>query len=610
MRAQSARHFSSGGIALAFLLAVKSAAALAPDDASRLLVNADNIKTSNPAQFVSILSTLQERSKELSAAQIEHLNYLRAWKSVYDGDYKAAISRLEAFIRTAKDPTLAFRARSTVTNTLVLTAQYENAFVQLNAVLEALPRISDKEARAQAQVVAAQLYNSVGQFDLALTYAKALIDENVGGRGVCKGGQLRLRALFRSGRIKTVGSEMLSGIDACEKLGEFGYANYIRTYAAQLYIDQERYDDAIKLLKDHYDQVARTQYRLLISDFDGLLAKAYKKKGLPALAKQFALSTIAKAVKDEYTEPLVAAYGVLYELAKEKHDYAASLAFHEQYSNAANRHLDDLSARHLAFQKVTHENIANKLQLEALNKQNHVLQLERQLNAKAVETSRLYIALLALSVFFIGLWAYRTKRLQLHFMSLSQLDGLTGICNRPYFIERAQKTLEDGEKTLEPICVILCDLDHFKLINDSHGHAAGDYVLKRAVSECRALLRSTDIFGRFGGEEFGILLPACGPAEARDLSEQLRLAIAAIRMEESDKEPAITASFGIATTTASGYQLRQLLAHADLALYEAKRLGRNRVVMHHETLTADALAEGSLENRVVDLPDGKKFATR
>jgi diguanylate cyclase (GGDEF)-like protein len=135
-------------------------------------------------------------------------------------------------------------------------------------------------------------------------------------------------------------------------------------------------------------------------------------------------------------------------------------------------------------------------------------------------------------------------------------------------------------------------------------------VLKRAVSECRALLRSTDIFGRFGDEEFGILLPACGPAEARDLSEQLRLAIAAIRMEESDKEPAITASFGIATTTASGYQLRQLLAHADLALYEAKRLGRNRVVMHHETLTADALAEGSLENRVVDLPDGKKFATR
>jgi diguanylate cyclase (GGDEF)-like protein len=607
-REHSARRLWSGGTALAFLLAVQCAVGAPPDEAARLLSNADTIKTSNPAEFASVLRTLGERSNELSPVQQEYLHYLQSWKRAYDGDYKTAISGLEDYIKTAKDADLAFRARVTVTNILVVARQYEKAFFHLNGVLEALPKVSDKEARAQAQIVAAQLYNSVGQHDLALTYAKTLIAENFAGRGVCRGGQLQLRALFKSGRLKTVGSEMMSAIDACVKVGEFGYANYIRTYAAQLYIDQERFDDAIKLLKDHYDEVARTQYRLLISDFDGLLAKAYRKKGIPSLARQFALSTITKAVKDEYTEPLVSAYSVLYELAKEQRDYAGALAYHERYAEVANNYLDDVSTRHLAYQKVTHENIANRLQVETLNKQNQVLQLERQLNAKAVEASRLYIALLALSVFFIGLWAYRTKRSQLHFMTLSQLDGLTGICNRPYFIERAQKTLEDAEKTGAQICIVLCDLDHFKAINDSHGHAAGDHVLKRAVSECRALLRSSDIFGRFGGEEFGILLPSCGQSEAWQLSEQLRVAIADITMEHADQRMKVTASFGIAVTSYSGYHLRQLLAHADAALYMAKRSGRNRVVMYEETLSADVLMESIVEQRILDLPSDKKFA--
>jgi predicted signal transduction protein with EAL and GGDEF domain len=79
-------------------------------------------------------------------------------------------------------------------------------------------------------------------------------------------------------------------------------------------------------------------------------------------------------------------------------------------------------------------------------------------------------------------------------------------------------------------------------------------------------------------------------------------------VEHGDQESTVTASFGIAATSSSGYQLRQLLAHADAALYVAKRSGRNRVVMYEETLTADALVEGIVDQRILDLPDGKKLA--
>jgi diguanylate cyclase (GGDEF)-like protein len=276
---------------------------------------------------------------------------------------------------------------------------------------------------------------------------------------------------------------------------------------------------------------------------------------------------------------LVTAYRVLYELAKQRQDFKAALAFHEQFAAADKAYLTDLSARHLAYQKVSHENIANKLQVDALNKQNHVLQLERELSGKAVETSRLYIALLIMSVVFIGLWAYRTKRSQLHFQTLSQLDGLTGICNRPHFITQAEKALDSSRRTGEQLCMILFDLDHFKLINDRYGHATGDFVLKRTVSACKVHLNKNEIFGRFGGEEFGVLLPACGPEHARQRAEQLRVTIAGITAYQGSSKATVSASFGIATTSESGHELGQLLAHADAALYEAKRSGRNRVVL-------------------------------
>jgi diguanylate cyclase (GGDEF)-like protein len=176
-------------------------------------------------------------------------------------------------------------------------------------------------------------------------------------------------------------------------------------------------------------------------------------------------------------------------------------------------------------------------------------------------------------------------------MTLSRLDGLTGICNRPHFMEQAQRALEQRRessgatatsKAREGTCIVLCDLDHFKAINDRHGHATGDYVLKRVVSACKPHLRPNDVFGRFGGEEFGFLFPACEPAEAHRRSEEMRQAIASITTKQDAMELTVSASFGIASSNASGFQLRELLAHADAALYEAKRTGRNRVVLHEE----------------------------
>jgi diguanylate cyclase (GGDEF)-like protein len=550
------------------------------DGASELLRKADEERTADFPDFVATITSVEKQKDRLSPGQREYLDYLEAWRSGYSGDSQTALARLTRLMDESKDPALRARSGSTAVNMLVFGKRYEEAFAQLSGVLKLLPDVTDGAARQQALLNAAGLYEGVGQYDLSLSYAQQVIDANWAGRGVCKGSQQKILTLYDSGRLKSVGPQLRTAIDDCIKIGETAYTGSLWVIAARTYVKQNEVDEALSLLKQHYEEVKASRNPRLMAKWNAVLAEAYHRKGLPALAQVFARDVIDGGEKDDFTESLSTAYGVLYELAKERGDFKSALEYHEQYAAADKAYLDDLSARHLAFQKVNHENIANKLQVDALNKQNHVLQLQRELSSKAVETSRLYISLLIMSVVFIGLWAYRTKRSQLHFQTLSRLDGLTGICNRPHFIAQAGKALEASLRTGEHLCIILCDLDHFKSINDRYGHATGDFVLKRTVSACTVLLAKNEIFCRFGGEEFAVLLPNCRLDEGRQRAEQLRVTIAGITAYQGTTKATVSASFGISSSSESGHDLGQLLAHADAALYEAKRTGRNRVVVH------------------------------
>jgi diguanylate cyclase (GGDEF)-like protein len=573
------RRLASRALGVLVALHLQPAVANSPVDADELLRTAEHVKTSNYAEFLKTLDALDGAAASLSPLQREYVRYHRAWQIAYEGDYATAIPMLEGVVQAgASDRTLQLKTRAAMVNLLSLAKRYEQAFVQLRALVDLLPDVADPAAREQALGVTSLLYNQVGQYDSGLAYAQKLAQEGASPKAQCTSRQLQLEALYRSGALKTAALEFQSGIDACVKAAEPVFANIVRTVLARIHIDQRRHDEAIALLGAHYEEARATRYARLIAEFESLLATAYRETGNAALAHQHALRAIEYGVQNHYTEPLVTAYRLLYVLAKERGDARLALAYHEKYAAADKGYLDDVSARQLAYQRVNHDAIADKLRIDALNKENEVLQLQRALDKKKVETSSLYIALLILVIVTIAFWAYRTKRSQLHFMRLSQIDGLTGIANRPRFIDLAQSALENARKSGQDVCVVLCDLDHFKSINDEHGHAAGDFVLKQTVAACQMHMRTSDIFGRFGGEEFGIVLPGCSLDDARQRAEQLRLAIAAISGNYEGVELSVSASFGVAASAATGFELRQLLAQADAALYRAKHAGRNCVV--------------------------------
>ncbi|WP_266180505.1 tetratricopeptide repeat-containing diguanylate cyclase [Dyella humicola] len=569
---------SGACLLLSFSAGTAFAALPASTDPSQQLDHADSIKTSNHPTFVQLLAQLDRDAATLTTTQQWHLRYLDAWEVAYEGKYDAAGPLLSAIIEQSPDDTLRFRATATRINILGIAHRYEDAFSQLSQLIDQLPRIRDDEARYQALVEASQFLTTAGQYDLAISYAQQMLDDTRLQRHQCIGTYLKLHAQFRKSGANVEPPPFQDGIDICVKAGENLIANAGRADIADLAIQQGRYGDAIALLQRNYADVRSYRYPAQIAIFDTLLAKAYLRAGDAAQARKFALATIDDAVKSEYAESLSQAYEVLYLVESQQGNVRAALGYHEKFMEADKGYLNDIRARALAYQTVKQQLLANKLQVETLNKQNSILQLQRELDRKAVENGRLYIALLLMFLASVGLWLFRLKRSQLRFMRLAQQDSLTGIYSRQHFVDAAELALRQAAKSTRSACLILMDLDHFKLVNDTYGHGVGDMVLKRTVAACQAHLLRRDVFGRLGGEEFAIFLPECGPAQAREKAELIRLAIAATPVNGETRDVAISASFGVASTDRSGYELRQLMIDADNALYRAKRDGRNRVV--------------------------------
>lgn len=160
---------------------------------------------------------------------------------------------------------------------------------------------------------------------------------------------------------------------------------------------------------------------------------------------------------------------------------------------------------------------------------------------------------------------------------LTTMDGLTQIYNRRYFDEQLDREVSRSRRYERTLSLVMLDLDHFKEVNDTFGHLAGDSVLKQLASTVRTRIRREDVFARYGGEEFALLLPEISLGGARQLAEKVRKLVERQRFEFDKQVIPVTLSLGVATLAPHHREATELVRAADERLFEAKTEGRNRV---------------------------------
>lgn len=164
---------------------------------------------------------------------------------------------------------------------------------------------------------------------------------------------------------------------------------------------------------------------------------------------------------------------------------------------------------------------------------------------------------------------------------LATHDQLTNLFNRHYFTSEIVHQINFWRRHQQPLSILLIDIDHFKKINDTYGHIAGDYALKTIADICLKQVRDGDTIARVGGEEFAVLLPSTAINGAMQMAERIRIAVEAYKFKYENTEFNITVSIGVTEITDESWSITEFMKAVDKMLYEAKRTGRNRCVANH-----------------------------
>lgn len=559
---------------------VRGAAPVAGNtDPAHLLAQVERVHGTDQAQTARLLRELHREVSQLTPRQRWHLRYLDAWEASLVGHYAQADAQFRDVIDRSGDDVMAAKASAMLLSDLGFTRQYQAAYELAGQLVARLPTLTDPAARYQVLENLSQAFDYAGQVDLAVTYADMMESTRPGDTAPCQPAYMRVAALYNGKRLPPDSKPLQQATRECIAAGKPLYVRALGLLRVAAYLDARQPAAAAAALARIGPEILRSDYDAQKLSWRAKRAVADLQLGRDEDARKAALAVLAMRHGNELNEWFRDAYRVLYQVEKRLGDPAAALAYYEQYVVQNQSFLDDVNARAVAYETVQQHVLAQELKAGQLDRQNILLRMRQVLEAKRVMTSRLVAALLLLALVFGAMWMLRLKRSQMRFRQLSRLDGLTGILNRQHFVVEAEHALHALQRQYAIACMVFVDLDYFKRINDTYGHSAGDEVLRHVVATGCQQLRTGDLFGRLGGEEFGMLLVGCTHEQGFAIADRVRRAIEAAPVACDGVTMTVSASLGLAFTDTCGYSLRQLFREADMALYKAKRGGRNRTMV-------------------------------
>ncbi|MDP5135435.1 GGDEF domain-containing protein [Rheinheimera baltica] len=542
------------------------------------LTELDKIKTQNFEQFSSSLDEWLVKDTELNVKEQHYVKFLDLFRNVYLKGYTSVIDEIEQMLQQDLPLTLKFRLSALAVNAYQIKRDFRKAFLYADDILRTANEIDDAYTLRQVLAPMAHLYIDARQKDLAQFYIERLRAVTQQEDRACFADYLDFRLHIYFSSIDELSTHAQAAVNSCKDVGETLWQDLAYAQWAKAYLDNNQIDDAITLMDQFRASALASSYPVLVGSVYNVDANIALERKDYISAKRYLKLAFEKSASNESQELRMYLNETAYKIAFNEGNFEQALEYYKVFKQIANLLDKDRADKQLSYELVKSEIEVKNQRIELLNKDNELLYLQKNVYESEAKQNRLLVLVLASVLVLAIVMAYRGITGRRRFKRIAEYDHLTGISNRYHFNNQAQVALDYCESNAKPVALILFDLDFFKNINDTYGHAIGDWTLQQVVNTCRNFMRNNDVFGRIGGEEFVVVLPGCHTDKALLLAEICRDAIANIDTAVSGTEFALTASFGVTGADSSGYQLKQLLADADSAMYRAKEAGRNQVV--------------------------------
>lgn len=538
---------------------------------------ADDFRTSNVKKFGELLNTLENRKNEFSDYETDYFTYLKIYQDSLNGGYIEAIERHKELLNKSDFIDIQYRSTYSIVAMYGVLRKFHEGAQLLNQLNDLSLEIDDPKILNGGEITKATFYQEANQYQLAFSIAKQLTKKSLLPRSKCIVSAVLVESAYYI-ETESIGMGYINESELyCNSIGEAFLGSFISITKAKMHVDAKQNIEARQTLEKIEKVVLETNYPRLSAMYYSTKAEVLYSLGNFEAAISSAQLALGQSAQAKFNKPLVSSYLTLSNIEQARGNYKTALDYHKSYVAADKAYDSELQSNQLAFQRAQFESELNARNLELAYAENELLSAEATTAKQEAKNSLLAAALAisALTIVFVSL--YRTNINKKKFKQLSETDGLTKLKNRREFCKCSQEAIDFCHAGKQAISMIILDLDHFKQINDTHGHAAGDAVLKSVSALLKQECRQNDIVGRLGGEEFGIVLPGCDGEKASFIAENLRQKIEALHIAQNDKILRVTASFGIAEGKDKPLHYDILFSEADTALYQVKHAGRNSV---------------------------------
>jgi len=546
------------------------------------IMRLEGLRLSDPQSFSLGLDQLDGQQSSMSAYQVCHYNFLKAYRTAFTGQAQLAVKDMEQVLPLCDDLRAKIRLNALIANISAISGDYLKASEQIDNAIKNANQTEDQLSKSIAYSGASTVYSVMNQYDLSVKYSELLYNNSPSEENQCRMLFYQAVQILEEQGANADYTTVNEHIRQCELSGHQLWAHTMVLKSVHHQLQNNPVNEALlqkvnDIMEPIRSEVSDTPYVNVKASYLAVESKLSYHAKKYELAKQMAEETLKLNTTLGNTEHLIIALEVLENIYKDEGDFSKTYQYLDQRNAAEMAIYDESQAKQMAFMTVKHANLAKGFELEQLNRQNTMLALEKQLASQETSNQRLVILLILTLLGLLMLWMMKIKKRHDYFKDVSEIDHLTKVLTRKAFEEQVFVLLEQAHEQGQEVHVSIMDLDHFKSVNDNHGHLVGDWVLKNVVYACKDLMEENMLFARLGGEEFCVVMAGVSAGQMAEKLEAMRLTIEQLDCSESGAELKVSASFGVTSTRFSGYKLAMLLTHADIALFEAKNKGRNQI---------------------------------